>query len=240
MRISVCTTCSNRLYQLSDTIEHNHKIILNNSDSEWIIVNYGSKDELHQFMMNKLPVMSNRVVYAKETSGRSWHASCAKNSAHILGTGDVLFNLDCDNFIGSSLDIIKNKFDSGIEILHMWTGVPKDGTFGRIALTKNLFHRLNGYDEKLYAMGGQDSDLLRRAIAMGSKHEKYLSSEFKAIKNTKDESIRYIDSHGMTWDQLAEANIKTTKKNIRSKILVANLPEGIFPPKFEIFRGVVA
>jgi hypothetical protein len=239
MKISFCTTCSNRLYQFEQTIDDTYNVIKNNLDTEWVIVNYGSKDNLHQFMMSRLPYMSNRVIYANEISGRPWHASCAKNASHVLASGNILFNLDCDNFVGTSLELIRKKFAEGVELLQMWTGVPKDGTYGRIAIKNELFKRLNGYDERLYAMSGQDSDLIRRGFAIKAKCEKYISPEFKAILNSKDESVKYIDTFGMTWDQLAAKNLIVTKFNIKNNILVANLPDGISQPKAEIYRGSI-
>ena len=119
MKISFCTTCSNRFYQLEKTIDNTYSFIKNNPDTEWVIVNYGSKDNLHNFMLEKLSNMSSRVIYANEISGRPWHMSCAKNAAHVAATGDILLNLDCDNFIGNTLDIIRKEFKNGTEFLHI-------------------------------------------------------------------------------------------------------------------------
>jgi predicted glycosyltransferase involved in capsule biosynthesis len=237
MKISFCTTCSNRLYQFEKTIDNTYNVVKNNPDTEWVIVNYGSKDNLHQFMLDRLKNMSNRVVYVNETSGRSWHASCAKNVAHTIASGDVLLNLDCDNFIGNTYSMIKEEFTNGVEVLHIWSGVYRDGTYGRIATNKNLFFNIGGYDEKFPPMSGQDCDLLNRAIIYGAKHKEIVSTECVAIKNSKEESIRYANCSGLTWEQMCDQSRMMINEKCKEKISMANLPEGMSKPIVEIYKG---
>ena len=239
MKISFCTTCCNRLYQFSNTIDINYEVIKNNKDTEWVIVNYNSTDETHGFLTQKLQQMSNRVVYVNEYSGRKWHASVAKNVAHVNATGDVLVNLDCDNFIGNSLNIIREKFSKGTQVLHMWSGTNYDGTYGRIAITKELFHKINGYDERMYPMGAQDDDLKNRAAKFGGKYEKVYSLQFTAIVNTKEDSIKNSETGGMSWYEMSNINRETMLKNIKDNILVANMPNGMSVPKMKIYRGTL-
>lgn len=238
MKISFCTTCCNRLYQFSQIIDINYDVINNNKDTEWIIVNYNSTDDTHNFMMQKLHTMNNRVVYVNEISGRKWHASVAKNVSHMNATGNILVNLDCDNFIGNSADIIREKFSKGTQLLHMWSGVYFDGTYGRIAITKEIFHKLNGYDEKMYPMGAQDDDLKNRAIAFGARYEKCFSKEFTAIQNTKEDSVKNSNNLGMNWEQMQKLNKDIMKKNISNNTLVANMPDGMLKSKTEIYKGM--
>jgi len=240
MKISLCTTCCNRLYQFEKTIDDNYEIVKENPSAEWIIVNYNSKDNLHEYMMSRLPNISCRVSYVVEKSGRTWHASCAKNVAHSFATGDILLNLDCDNFLGNSLETIQKKFSEGIEVMQLWTGIPYDGTYGRIAITKKIFDKINGYDESLYPMGGQDSDLMHRAIGIGAKSYIHVSSEYKAIKNSKEDSLKNAIPYGMDWHKMAMRNKKTINANLKAQKFVANMPNGRAKMEVEIFRGVVA
>lgn len=239
MKISFCTTCCNRLYQFSQTIDINYDIIKNNQDTEWVVVNYNSSDDTHNFMMQKLHTMSDRVVYVNEISRRKWHASVAKNVSHMNATGNILVNLDCDNFIGNSLNMVREKFSKGTQMLHMWSGVYFDGTYGRIAVTRELFNKLNGYDEKMYPMGAQDEDIMKRAIAFNSEYETLYSKEFAAIINTKEDSIKNADTHGMSWKDMSRLNREYMIKKISNNILVANMPDGMFKSKTEIYKGML-
>jgi hypothetical protein len=54
-------------------------------------------------------------------------------------------------------------------IVHAWTGDWLDGTCGRLALHRDLFTRIGGYDEGLERIGNQDLDLRDRAQAAGGR-----------------------------------------------------------------------
>ena len=145
--ISFCTTCHNRLYQLKSVFDANAAAIARNSDTDWTILNFNSEDNIDDFMFSKLRSCPPTVHYVTEASGRPWHLSVAKNIAHRLATGSVLVNLDCDNLIGDAIDVVRRFFDQGCKILHMWSGIHRDGTCGRIAVAKDVFYKLQGYDE---------------------------------------------------------------------------------------------
>jgi hypothetical protein len=148
--ISFCTTCCNRAYQLKEIFEANVAIIANEPASEWIILNFSSSDDLDPFVMDRLPRLPNRIRYVRETSGYPWHSSIAQNMAHRFGQGRILVNSDSDNFFGDSISTINEHFRQGCKVLHLWSGIYRDGTFGRIGLTKELFYRVGGYDESIY------------------------------------------------------------------------------------------
>src|SRR5580658_6460795 len=122
MRVSFCTTCHNRAFQLKTVFEQNLRTVLAEDDVEWIILNYNSTDDIDDFIFAKLSTSANRIVYARETSGRLWHSSIAKNIAHKLGTGDILMNLDCDNYISDATCVIRKIFAGAVGALQMFSG----------------------------------------------------------------------------------------------------------------------
>jgi len=238
MKVSFCTSCSNRTYQLRQTFERNAQIIATNADTEWVIVNFNSGDDLDGFMTDALPGLPERIVYMRENSGRPWHASVAKNVAHRNASGEVLVNLDCDNFIGeSTLALIEAHFLSGGRVLHMWSGEMGDGTGGRIAIASDLYHRLGGYDEAFHPMGYQDFDLLARAAASGFPVTRCGGTPELAIRNSKEESIRHCARRGMSWDDFNRQNRARSLSNIAARRLVANAPRGWASMQVETMRG---
>ncbi len=238
MTISFCTPCHNRTYQLRKTFERNARLVAAKVDTEWVIVNYNSDDDLDAFMAGVLPGLTERIVYVREISGRRWHASVAKNVAHRNATGEVLFNLDCDNFIGEHTPAaVEGHFLVGGQVLHMWSGERGDGTGGRIALSRELFHRLGGYDEAFHPMGYQDFDLLARAEAAGFPVTRCGGSPDLALRNTKEESIRYCDAKGLRWEDFDRQNRARSRANLAAHRLVANVPRGWAPMKIETIRG---
>jgi hypothetical protein len=222
INISFCTTCCNRFTQFAKTFDRNASTLQSHIDVEWVILDFNSSDGLDSFMAEQLPRLSSRIVYAREASGRSWHASVAKNIAHRLGRGNVLFNLDSDNHIGDAVEVVRHYFSQGCRVLHQWSGAFPDGTYGRIAMARDAFHNLGGYDESFYPMGYQDCDILARASAAGFAIISATCPAMFAIKNSKEDSVKNCSRGGMTWRDYNDWNRARSESNIASGILVAN------------------
>lgn len=236
MKISFCSTCAQRLHQLKKIWNDNIKTISDYSNSEWVLLNYDGDAAMHKFVMSKYKSWPKNFVYAKELSGHEWHMSVAKNIAHQLGSGNILFNLDCDNFIGSAIKPTIHSFENGAKVAHLFSGVGRDGTAGRIAIDRELFYSMGGYDESFYPMAGQDTDILARAKALGHKISDITDTFPVAIKNTKIESVKLCSRYNLAWEDFSRENKKKIIQNISNKILIANLEKGMTKPNVEIFR----
>ena len=237
MKISFCTTCSNRLYQFENTFETNLRLMLEHRDTEWIIFNFNSKDGLDEFMIRKMPALPARIIYARALSNPPWHLSVAKNAAHKLASGDLLVSLDCDNYISDAIDVLHEHFVPGTHALHMWSGVGGDGTCGRIAVDRAAFHELGGYDEAFLPVAHQDMDLLKRARAKGMKVLHIPITGAFPIKNSKEETIRYCSVEGRDWQSLFLENRSRSDANIANNRLVANAGKPWGEVKVELFPG---
>lgn len=239
MKISFCTTCAQRLYQLVQTWEQNIELIRKHPNVEWVLLNYDGDQEMHDFVMGKKATWPSNFVYAKELSNHEWHMSVAKNIAHQLGSGDVLFSLDCDNFIDNAIDVINSSFCNDVKVIHFFSGTHMDGSFGRIAIDKKLFYELGGYDESFYPMAGQDTDLLTRVQELGYKIERIKCSSNVSIKNTKEESIKLCGEYNLTWEQFAKDGRKRINKKIIEKNFIANPEKGMTKPNVEIYKAAI-
>jgi hypothetical protein len=166
-----------RAHHLKETLPAN---LAHNSDvdTEFVVLNYNSKDDLHEWMQQFLVAnpLASRVAYFHERTAKFFDPRHAKNVAHLLATGDVVVNLDADNFTGSGyasgLDEIFRDgkpifITSNQEETTLRTGRRQTGLAGRVVLFANDFHRLRGYDEGLEGWGGEDTDLVRRALHAG-------------------------------------------------------------------------
>jgi glycosyltransferase involved in cell wall biosynthesis len=200
-------------------------LVADQLDIEWVIVNFNSTDGLDAMMMEKLGHLTTRIAYFRETSGRAWHASIAKNVAHRVATGEILMNLDCDNFIGNALDAIREYFQVGYRLLHLFSGFNGDGTYGRIVIDRDVFHAVGGYDESFYPMAYQDADLLQRATAIGTRGRRVHCPRGLALPNTKEQSVINC-AMAMTWDDFHFANQARSQANMAAGRFVANAPDG--------------
>lgn len=109
----------------------------------------------------------------------------AKNLAHAHGRGIVLVNLDCDNIVGEfedgilevlaqleSISSSERRQEAAIQHMQLMAFAPEGraekhdgfhGTGGRVAVGRNAFELLGGYDERFYGHGGEDTDIVWRA-----------------------------------------------------------------------------
>lgn len=226
MLISYCTTCSNRLWQLALTLPRNLRNL--KDDEEMIIVNYGSKDDLNKYIqastLCQTKIKENKLKYVEVLNVETYHSPKAKNIAHRFGTGEFLVNLDCDNYNEEVRKTILNLEDKNV-IVHLWSriAIAGNGTFGKIAISKNNFYRLGGYDESLLPIAFQDNDLLNRANAIGVKKiEKPLTNKF--IFNSVEEKIKFTGHSD--WDECNHINYWKSHENIKENRLIANKESG--------------
>src|ERR1044072_6302434 len=110
MKISFCTTCMGRLHHLKETIFANIEANADHPDIEFVVLNYNSPDGLHEWVKENIGRLKN-VAYFREISVTRWRMPHAKNMAHLLATGDVVCNLDADNFTGKGYaSLLAKKF----------------------------------------------------------------------------------------------------------------------------------
>jgi hypothetical protein len=227
LKISFCITSMNRLFQLKQTIFKNLQDNAAYPDCEFIIVNYNSRDGLHEWVEKNLkPHMeSGRIKYYHTTDAPGWHAARAKNLAHFLSSGDIVCNLDGDNFTGKDFAFYINylyQSQPGQDLLLNFRKDKYYGTYGRICLPKRAFTHLGGYDEDLHAIGGEDTDLVERGIAYQLPYRQIEMENFlKYIENTNEERVKNttLDHSFAYYNKINKAR---TDQRVADKDLIAN------------------
>ena len=226
MELSFCITCMNRTNYLKKTLLKN----LNdnkNSKVEFILVNFNSVDGLENYINNnneiKKYLVTKQLKYFNCEKLKYWHSSIAKNIAHNYASGNILVNLDCDNFIGENggdfiIDYFK-QLGNNI-ILSQSKEIFGSGTAGRISISKNNFKKLGGYNESFFPMGYQDTDLIERAKKINLNHIN-ISKNNDAIINNKKESLINCDTN-IDYITMENCNKLISKINLENNEYVAN------------------
>jgi hypothetical protein len=132
-------------------------------------------------------IAAGRLVHAYHAPAPHFRMAHAKNMVHRLASGDILCNLDADNVLPHGYsEWLRERFaenpDRTISARHFSVFAvvteriikrllkmprPPAGLFGRIAVTRENFYRLGGYDETLSAWGFDDADFQLRARDSG-------------------------------------------------------------------------
>ena len=228
--LSFCITCKNRMWQIKQTLPQNLK---DNSSMKgqvnFVLVDFGSTDGLEEWIVENFEqeIDEGYLKYYYTEELQDWHASIAKNTAHILSDSDILVNLDCDNYTGKDGGkfVLDNMVKHGIynAVLHQFSNEYGDGSYGRIALSKRLFMSIGGYDESFEPVGYQDRDLLIRLMIAGSDLFHLGDRKYnQAIANSKEECIENTSSK-LSWQEMNRKNYLLSRENITSGKIVANM-----------------
>jgi len=189
--VSYCITCKNRIGHLQQTLRANLDAEANDPSVEFVLLNYQSEDGLAKWVQANFAaeIAAGRLVHAYHSPAPFFQMAHAKNLAHRIGSGEILCNLDADNllprgyakmvretFEGSndSIMVARRPFMTAVlfnRVIRRTLRLRKypGGLSGRIAVHRDLFIRLRGYDERRSAWGGDDLDFTLRARDAGAR-----------------------------------------------------------------------
>jgi glycosyltransferase involved in cell wall biosynthesis len=222
--ISLCTTCMNRRMHLEKTLAYN---LAENAekDVEFTICNYNSQDGLHEWVHDVYgDLLGTKIKYVRTEKPTKFNPSHAKNIAHKISTGDVLVNLDADNYASKKfVNEIRDLFYADGTDLAYPECIGNVGWGGRIAVKRSIFYAIKGYDETLNGWGWEDPDLKTRASEY-SKKIVVLSPLWDSCID-HDDSIRAL-REGDSKKSANTANRNKVKENYANKIFIANLGRG--------------
>ena len=231
MKVSYCTLCKGRRHQMEITLPANLDYI-SDKDAEIVLVDWCSGDGLSEWVMENFKVFldSGKLRMFRLSKDLPFSIPVGKNFAHRLARGGILFNLDADNFAEGSFEhasLLGRHEIQGCNVYNL-------GIYGRIALSRESFEKLGGYDEKLLPAGGQDRDLLDRATASGLSRTNHMARRM-ALKNSKLDTISEIEG-SRSWESMNEQNCKQSLQNIARGLVRAN-QEGFIPATFLDHNG---
>lgn len=171
LKVSFCTTAMNRLHHVRQTLPQNIESNRGYAAVEFVLLDYSSNDGLADWVKAEMAqhIKAGLVLFAQAAGYKEFCMAHAKNMAHRLASGDIVCNLDADNFSGSDFaGYLAGHFTKGGQIIMRGEG-PR-GTGGRIALRRQDFVALGGYDERMtHGWGYEDCDLHERARGLGLK-----------------------------------------------------------------------
>jgi hypothetical protein len=223
MRVSLCTTVKGRLHHLQQTLQQNLGDNADYENCEVVILDYNSPDGLEAWARTFLKdwIRMDRVRYGRIRHGEHYNSPHAKNVAHLLGTGEVLVNIDADHFTGKGFAAyVAMQFASlGNAVLSFDTGGTLDGI---IAVRRSEFLAVRGYDESLGSgWGYDDTDFRGRLQSSGAKSALVKMPEERSIAHTGDERIKYMQRHDLTQVEQLSLNSRIAGTRVRNALVNA-------------------
>ncbi len=190
--ISFCTVCRNRLHHLRKTLPQNISDNIDYPNIEFIVLDYNSSDGLADFIHEEMHehIRSGKLVYYQNKEPRYFRRSHSRNMAFKLAAGDIICNLDADNFTGNGFAFyINDAFNKHKNFFLSATRSAKD-ILGRICIKREDFFRVKGFDENMNSYGFEDFDLINRLELLGLQKIDIINPAFlKAITHSDKERI---------------------------------------------------
>lgn len=157
--ISFITPHGNRLEHLKQTIPHNLKVCKGVS-CEFIVCHSADKSGAAKWIEDNYPQVKNVFI-----NGDVFHYARACNHAHRHATGQIQCTLDADQFLTDEyiVSLLEAFADGSDAIYHEHNAnVPGNECAGRIAMLRETFARIGGYEERFRAWGGVDTEMVNR------------------------------------------------------------------------------
>lgn len=165
LKVSYCTNCHQRLWQLQKTIAHNLSFTIA-GEVELCVLAYND-DTIEPYLKEHYSdyLQDGRLKVKTHIDPKPYSFGYVKNLSHAMGSGRVLFNLDSDNFIDGCHEALLDL--KSTELLVTAKSYLADGRGGRIGMTQSTFKQLGGYLDGQSAP--DDDDLVRRAMHSGKR-----------------------------------------------------------------------
>ncbi|MHA2217464.1 MAG: glycosyltransferase [Candidatus Hodarchaeales archaeon] len=221
--ISLCTTCMNRLDDLSVTLQKNIEDNIDYPRIEFVVLDYNStKDDVGQWIKDHVMeyIKAGKLNYYRTEEPTSFSMSNSRNMAFRAARGFIVNNVDADSFVNPGFADYLNQ---------LAYQQPNKAIFaksrrmmrGRIGFYKHEFiDLLGGYDESnLTGYGHDDHDIVHRAYGLGFKLMYYGSKFYDGAPSKKHQIDNFIEKN---WRYTEKRNKLISYFNLTYKIFKAN------------------
>lgn len=215
MIVSLCTVCKNRAHHYKQTILKNIQDNGTDGNVEFLLLDYNSDDDLEEWVKEHLMehIESGVFSYYKTFDPLYFDRSHSRNMAFRLAQGNLVCNVDADNYTGPSFAAYLSQEFSADNDIFLCAGGEHDSIScsdigGRICVSAKDFVALGGYDEEMRNYGFEDYDLisrlemthLKKKLIKNASYLRVINHDIKeriteefVYKNIKDVSIHYIN-----------------------------------------------
>lgn len=190
-KISFCTVSMNRLYHLQETLIKNIEDNISYPNLEFVVLDYNSSDDIKSWVKKDLQKYIDLGIlkFYSTPEPETFHRSHSRNVAMKLATGDVICNVDADNYLGKDFAFYINYQFSFQDDLFLTSGF-SDGSTGKVCVRKKDFLSVRGYDERISGWGYEDDDLYERLEHSGLERIEFFQNDFvQFIEHEMEESF---------------------------------------------------
>lgn len=214
-----------RVHDLKVTLPANIIDNSNYNNVEFVVLDYNSRDGLSTFLQsNELApyIASGRLRCLRTRTPGFFEMSRSRNISFRYATGDILVNVDADNFTGEGFAHYLNRLANiGKDKVIFAKG--KRRINGRIGIFRPDFMQLGGYDEEFLGYGSEDYSLLLRAmnsdfmLMWWAKETRRFMERIETPRSLVGAHLRYSD-----WKETEAHNKRLLMEKLSRNEHVAN------------------
>ncbi len=217
--VSLCTSVKDRLEHLQKTFLINIKDNQNYPNCEFVLLNYNCPDpKTEEWVRTTLEpyINSGKVNYYYYPDSKTFDRAYARNLAFRLAQGEIVCNVDADNFTGKGFVAY---ISAALSCGDVFLSGPLDGRGlgGRICVRRKDWEIVGGFDERFRSYGFEDLDFANRLYMSGLKKKFIRYEKFcKTILHSDELRMRYHeeDHYDEYWELL--------NQNLEQKIVNPN------------------
>ena len=191
LKISFCTVSMNRLHHIRETLPANMAANTGYENLEFVLFDYNSGDGLADWVHENFSreLKKGKLIFGSTDTPDHFDRSRSRNMAFRLATGDIVCNVDADNFTGPDFAAFVNRHfqtepDSYLSVNYKDNLMNFSDTYGRIACLREDFETVGGFDESMEGYGYEDIDLCQRLSLLGRKQYFIVDKKFhKTIRH---------------------------------------------------------
>jgi len=228
-KISICTTCMNRLPDLQKTLPKNIEDNLKTYDKdklEFLVLDYNStKHDVEGWMKSEMMkyIDAGILVYCRTEEPEHYSMTKSRNLAFKYASGDIINNVDADSFTNEGFAWYLNRLANDRR-KHAIFAKGRRMLRGRLGFWKKEFvDMLGGYDEDIDDYGHDDWDLMDRAWALGFCLMWFSGKYFGRTESKKHQTENMFNPR---WKETEARNRLISARNIIARKLRANVEKG--------------
>ncbi len=184
-KISFATVCMNRLHHIRQTLPKNIQDNSEYENVEFLLLDYNSTDGLEDWVKKNMKehIRSGKLSFYRTTEPTYFKRSHSRNMILRMAIGDIVCNVDADNYTGKGFASFLNEEFNGDRNIFL-SGSYSDefidykDAYGRFCGWRDDFLKVGGYDEEMESYGHEDTDLYDRLVRYGRKEKKIKETKF--------------------------------------------------------------
>lgn len=230
--ISLVTRCMNRLHDLKETLPKNIQDNADYSNLEFVVVDYGSTDNLEQWVKSEMMphIKTGRLSFYRTTEPENFCPNHSQNLTFRVAKNEIVANVDSDNFthagyatrIAQCLSIANDRVIAVPENF-LLPDSKRLKLKGRFAVYRSDVDYLGGFDEDLdEGFGNDDVSFVLRAMFAGFQISRFESrftegrletedQERTLLVKNKDFKAILMRNGEITWNKLARGIVQVNR-----------------------------